>query len=46
MLRSIDRNIVPDVPDRIIAATSLALQIPVLTKDARLQALNTIQTIW
>jgi PIN domain nuclease of toxin-antitoxin system len=46
MLGRIDRSIVPDMPDRIIAATSMALKVPVLTKDSRLKALTTIETIW
>ena len=45
-LGRVDRNIVPDMPDRIIAATSMALDVPVLTKDSRLRALTTIKTLW
>lgn len=44
-LRSIPRNIVPDMPDRIIAATALHLGLPLITRDRRLQAAG-IQTIW
>ncbi|MEG4036210.1 type II toxin-antitoxin system VapC family toxin [Microcoleus sp. w1-18aA5] len=45
-LRQIPRDIVPDMPDRIIAATALSLSLPLVTRDAKIQALTTIQTIW
>ncbi len=44
-LRSIPRDVVPDMPDRIIAATALHLDLPLVTRDRRLQAAG-IQTIW
>ncbi len=44
-LRGIPRNVVPDMPDRIIAATALHLGLPLVTRDRRLQAAG-IQTIW
>ena len=44
-LRSISREVVPDMPDRIIAATALHLGLPLVTRDRRLQAAG-IQTIW
>lgn len=46
VLRKINRNIVPDMPDRIIAATALNLNLPLVTKDAKIQALTGIDTIW
>lgn len=45
-LSQIPRTIVPDMPDRIIAATALHLNLPLVTKDNKIQALTTIQTIW
>ena len=45
-LRQIDRAIVPDMPDRIIAATALHLAIPLVTRDNKIQNLTIIQTIW
>lgn len=45
-LSEIPREIVPDMPDRIIAATALHLGIPLVTRDLRIQALTTIETIW
>jgi PIN domain nuclease of toxin-antitoxin system len=43
--RNIPRDIVPDMPDRIIAATALHLGAPLVTRDRRLQSAG-IQTIW
>lgn len=40
------RSTVPEMPDRIIAATALYLHIPLITKDHKIQALQSIQTIW
>ncbi|MGL5193754.1 MAG: type II toxin-antitoxin system VapC family toxin [Chroococcales cyanobacterium] len=45
-LRQIPRDVVPDMPDRIIAATALSLNLPLVTRDRKIQALTTIQTIW
>lgn len=44
-LRSIPRSVVPDMPDRIIAATALHLNLPLVTRDRRLRSAG-IQTIW
>ncbi|MEG3905573.1 MULTISPECIES: PIN domain-containing protein [unclassified Microcoleus] len=46
ILRQIPRDVVPDMPDRIIAATALSLSLPLVTRDAKIQAVTTIQTIW
>ena len=43
-LRTIPRDIVPDMTDRIIAATALHLRLPLVTRDRRLQSAG-IQTI-
>ncbi|MBW4696258.1 MAG: PIN domain-containing protein [Lyngbya sp. HA4199-MV5] len=45
-LRNIDRVTVPEMPDRIIAATALSLNVPLVTRDLRIQQLTTIQTVW
>jgi PIN domain nuclease of toxin-antitoxin system len=37
-LQQIPRNIVPDMPDRIIAATALHLNLPLVTADHQIQA--------
>jgi PIN domain nuclease of toxin-antitoxin system len=44
-LQKVPRHVVPDMPDRIIAATALYLGVPLVTRDRRLQAAG-IQTIW
>jgi predicted nucleic acid-binding protein len=45
-LQQIPRPTVPEMPDRIIAATALHLNLPLVTKDHKIQALQNIQTIW
>ncbi|NJK77466.1 MAG: type II toxin-antitoxin system VapC family toxin [Richelia sp. CSU_2_1] len=44
-LKQVDRSQIPDLPDRIIAATGLYLNVPVISRDRRIQ-LSTINTIW
>lgn len=44
-LHLVQRNEVPDLPDRIVAATALALQVPLISRDRKIRALQ-IQTIW
>lgn len=44
-IHKIPRTAVPDMPDRIIAATAVHLNLPLVTRDRRLQA-SGIQTIW
>jgi PIN domain nuclease of toxin-antitoxin system len=45
-LENISRQTVPDMPDRIIAATAMLLNLPLVTKDHKIRALTSIQTIW
>lgn len=44
-LHKISRDLVPDMPDRIIAATALCLGLPLITRDRRLRSAG-LQTIW
>lgn len=44
-LSLIPRAIVPDMPDRIFAATALYLGLPLVTRDARIRASN-MTVIW
>ncbi|MGI8640079.1 MAG: type II toxin-antitoxin system VapC family toxin [Pyrinomonadaceae bacterium] len=44
-LRQIKRDEVPDMPDRIIAATALYLNVPLVTRDGKIRATN-LATIW
>jgi PIN domain nuclease of toxin-antitoxin system len=46
IIRHIDRATVPDMPDRIIAATALHLNLPLVTRDHQIQALQSIRTVW
>ncbi|OAI41484.1 hypothetical protein AYO38_03605 [bacterium SCGC AG-212-C10] len=44
-LGSIARNDVPDMPDRIIAATARALGVPLVTRDYRITT-SGVEVIW
>jgi|SRR5271165_5683953 len=41
----IPRKQIPDLPDRIIAATALFYGVPVLSRDGRIRA-SSLKTIW
>ncbi len=41
-VENIPRAAVPDMPDRIIAATALHLDLPLVTKDRKIRALTSI----
>jgi PIN domain nuclease of toxin-antitoxin system len=44
-IERIPRDVVPDLPDRIIAATALTHNLPLVTADRKIRALR-IPTIW
>ncbi|MCU0246524.1 MAG: type II toxin-antitoxin system VapC family toxin [Bryobacter sp.] len=44
-LTDVPRELVPDLPDRVIAATGVFLGIPVLSRDRKITA-SGIETIW
>lgn len=44
-LRLVNRSQVPDLSDRIIAATALYLGVPVISRDKKIQ-LSSVNTIW
>ena len=44
-MRHIERADVPDLPDRIIAATALVHQVPVISRDRKIVSAG-IATIW
>ena len=44
-MRLVDRQQVPDMPDRIITATALHLGVPVISRDGKIR-LSTVATIW
>jgi PIN domain nuclease of toxin-antitoxin system len=45
VVRHIPRDLVPVLPDRVIAATAFHLGLPLVTRDAQIRSAN-ITTIW
>ena len=45
-LSEIPRSVVPDMPDRIIAATALHLNLPLISSDGNIRKLDNIEIIW
>jgi PIN domain nuclease of toxin-antitoxin system len=39
------RDDIPDLPDRVVAATALALNLPLITRDRKI-LLNGLKTVW
>lgn len=44
-MKSIHRKEVPDLPDRVIAATAVSLGVPLISRDGRIRA-SSVTTIW
>jgi PIN domain nuclease of toxin-antitoxin system len=44
-MRILDRTEVPELPDRIVAATSLHLGVPVLSRDHKIRA-SRVRSVW
>jgi predicted nucleic acid-binding protein len=44
-MTEVPRHELPDLPDRVIGATALFYNVPVLSRDGRIRA-SSIQTIW
>ena len=44
-MRNVSRTAVPDMPDRIVAATAVHFGVPVLSRDGRIRGSN-VQTVW
>lgn len=44
-MHRVARKDVPDLPDRIIAATSLHFGVPVISRDGRIRA-SSVQSLW
>ncbi len=44
-MQSLPRDEVPDLPDRIIGATALALHVPVISRDRQIRS-SSLDTIW
>jgi PIN domain nuclease of toxin-antitoxin system len=45
VMRQVPRTDVPDMPDRIVAATALYFGVPVISRDGRIRA-SGVQTVW
>jgi len=45
-LRRVPRNLIPDMPDRIISATALDRNLPLVTADGKIRASGVVSTIW
>jgi PIN domain nuclease of toxin-antitoxin system len=45
-LVNIGPAVIPELADRVIAATALHLNLPLLTTDAAIQTSNLIKTVW
>ncbi len=44
-MREVSRDSVPDMPDRIIAATALELSVPIISRDRKIKV-SGLKTIW
>jgi PIN domain nuclease of toxin-antitoxin system len=44
-MRRVPRSDVPDMPDRIVAATAVYFGVPVISRDGRIRA-SDVQTVW
>jgi PIN domain nuclease of toxin-antitoxin system len=44
-IRQVPRADIPDMPDRIVAATALYLGVPVISRDGRIRSSN-VQAVW
>jgi PIN domain nuclease of toxin-antitoxin system len=42
----VPRNVVPDMPDRIISATAHVYRVPVITRDSRIGAQAAVEAVW
>lgn len=44
-MRVVSRDAVPDMPDRIVAATAIHLGVPVISRDGMISA-SSVETVW
>jgi predicted nucleic acid-binding protein len=45
-VQRVDRATVPDLPDRVIAATALSLNLPLITRDANIGKATELNIVW
>ena len=44
-MRQVPRADVPDMPDRLVAATAVYFGVPVISRDGRIRSSN-VHTVW
>lgn len=44
-MREIPRESIPDMPDRIIAATAQVIQVPIISRDGKIKV-SGLETLW
>lgn len=44
-MRQVPRADIPDMPDRIVAATAVYFGVPVISRDGKIRS-SSVQTIW
>ena len=44
-MRQVDRQQVPELPDRVIAATAFRYRVPLISRDREIQSAG-FETIW
>jgi len=45
-IENISRPTVPDMPDRLIAATAFSLNLPLVSKDGSIRKLRNVNVVW
>jgi len=45
-LQTVPRDLVPDMPDRIIAATAVELDLPLITSDTKIRQSKIVDSVW
>lgn len=45
-IKDVPRKVIPELPDRIITATALSCNLPLITKDKRIRGWEGLVTIW
>ncbi|MFO7681053.1 MAG: PIN domain-containing protein [Chloroflexota bacterium] len=45
-MMDIPRTAVPDMPDRIIVATACQLNLPLISRDGKIQKANVVPVVW
>jgi PIN domain nuclease of toxin-antitoxin system len=45
-MQSISRDLIPDMPDRIIASAAKDLDLPLITRDSKIRESGLVEVIW